>query len=77
MMAPAPEPVAGVIPATAALDHKYEGAGAVLLLVIIYVFDTLFAQLEVEGLVTTAVGFTVMVTFTEVPLHPFTAGVIT
>ena len=33
--APVPEPVAGVMPGTAALDHAYAGVGAVLLLVIL------------------------------------------
>ena len=73
---PLPLPVAGVIPATAALVHVYAGAGVVLELVILYVLGTLLHQFAVAGLVITAVGLTVTATSFVVPGHPFTVGTI-
>ena len=76
MIAPVPELAGLVIPVTAALDHSYVGAGDVLLLVILYVFDTLFAQFAVEGLDITAVGLTVTATLCCMPSQLLTVGVI-
>ena len=77
MAFPKPAPVAGVIPGARALVHAYVGAGVVLLLVMLYVFDTLLHQLAVAALVTTDVGLTVTTTFLIVPWQPFTVGGIT
>ena len=74
--APVPDPARLVIPGTTALVHENTGVGVVLLLRILYVFETLLHQLTVEALVTTAVGLTVTLIFFGVPLQPFTAGVI-
>ena len=75
--APAPDPAGFVIPAIAALVHAYEGTGVVLLLVMLYVFDTLLHQFTVAELVITAVGLTVTMTLAVVPLQLLTLGVIT
>ena len=70
-----PEVAALLIPATASLLHPYVGVGLVLL-VIVYVLDTLLHQLAVEALVIIEVGLTVTVTSFVVPAHPFTVGII-
>jgi hypothetical protein len=54
-----PLPVAGVIPVTSA--RVQANVAVELLLVAVYVFDTLLHQFAVDPLVITAVGFTVMV----------------
>ena len=76
MASPVPEPLVGVIPVTEARVHEYVGAGLVLLLSILYVFDTLLHQLRVASLVTTEVGLTVTETSFVVPAHPLTVGVM-
>ena len=75
MGVPEPELAELLIPATASLLHPYIGVGIVLL-VILYVFDTLLHQLAVAELVIIDVGFTVTVTVKVVPAHPPTVGVI-
>ena len=76
IVAVAPPPVVGVMPATAA--RVQAKVAVVLLLVAVYVVEVLLHLLgAVEVLVITAVGFTLAVTFKVVPAHPFTEGVTT
>ena len=77
IVAPVLEFAAGRMPVTKFLVHIKVGTGAVLLLVILYVFDTLLHQLAVALLVMIAVGLTVTATLFTVPVHPLTLGVIT
>ena len=57
----APVPVADTLltPATAALLQVYTGVGAVLVLVISYVYEVLSHLFSVDTLLITEVGFTV------------------
>ena len=73
--APEPEIVDGVMPLTSDLLQVNTGVGVVLL-VILYVFDTALHQFAVEVLVITEVGLTVTVTVYVVPAHPLIVGVI-
>ena len=72
---PVPDPAGFAIPGITALVHAYVGVGVVLLLTMVYVFDTLLHQLAVAALVITDMGLTITDTSKTVPAQPFTFGV--
>ena len=74
IVAPMPEPARLLIPVTAALVQA--NVAVLLVLVAVYVLDTLLHQLAVDELVITAIGFTITSTLKVVRLvQPFAVKV--
>ena len=74
IVAVTPDPIGLLIPATMALVHA--NVAVLLVLVAVYVLETLLHQLAVAALLMTDVGFTVTARSKVVPAHPLTDGVI-
>ena len=74
IVAPLPEPARLLIPVTAALVQA--NVAVLLVLVAVYVLDTLLHQLAEAALLIIDVGLTVTATSKVVPAQPLTLGVI-